>query len=309
MKKLILLIFLLFITILNNYGQTLKIFLDSDGASTDSSNAKSYIFYQKKSDTTWLINQFTMYNRRLLIGEFKDPNLSIQHGTFYYYKPEHESDNLPKTDTSTYLSEVGHFFDGKRNGEWIQFCSNGRKFSVENYVEDKLNGISQTYSCEDTVVRIKGYYIDDMKQGEWQVLGNKGQLIHLDFYKNGKIIKQQNIKEPFKSAIPPPNFIEYIKSNLLKNVNETTARVIVTCVITKEGKLTSPSLSGDKLNPAITNEILNLLNNSPLWTPPYDTKQKTVIEGKAFFFINLKNGSIEIKFSEAGNELIHRINN
>lgn len=113
MKRLLLCLFG-FILISNLVkGQTTIYVDDQLNQVTDSTKANSKLALKKYTDDTalWAVSQYTLSNKLLAQGVFKDREMTIPHGDFKYYYLH---------DTTYYLKRSGGFFNGAKFGEWIE---------------------------------------------------------------------------------------------------------------------------------------------------------------------------------------------
>ncbi len=94
-------------------GQTTIYVDDQLNQVTDSTKANSKLALKKYTDDTalWAVSQYTLSNKLLAQGVFKDREMTIPHGDFKYYYLH---------DTTYYLKRSGGFFNGAKFGEWIE---------------------------------------------------------------------------------------------------------------------------------------------------------------------------------------------
>ena len=308
MRKLFLVFILMCCLAVAGYAQINKVFLDASDAVSDSAKAKSYLIYRQLSDSVWFVKQYDIDNSIMCMGTYKDANLSIQNGKFTYYRKSSVGDK--NAAPTNYVKEMGSFVNGKRSGEWVSYFPNGMKLGLDTYVNDQLNGLHETYNDDDTVARVRGYYVNDMKDGEWVVVSRLGKTMSTERYKDGKITKTTFGQSNFKSAVPPKGFSDYISNNIIRILKaDSRAKIFVTCTITQEGKLLDPKLTGDKIEDRLRERLLQALIASALWTAPYDIKLKQYIKDEVGFIIEIKNNTVEVRYSEKANNLWHQVSN
>ena len=79
----------------------------------------------------------------------------------------------------------GQIQDGKKEGTWVRYYSNGQLFSVSNYKTGRKNGAWITYNNEGHLIE-KGQYKNDLEEGHWIRLFENGEISYKGMFKNGK---------------------------------------------------------------------------------------------------------------------------
>ena len=79
----------------------------------------------------------------------------------------------------------GQIQNGKKEGTWIRYYSNGQLFSVSNFKKGKKNGAWITYNNEGRLIE-KGQYKNDLEEGPWIRLFDNGTINYKGKFKNGK---------------------------------------------------------------------------------------------------------------------------
>jgi antitoxin component YwqK of YwqJK toxin-antitoxin module len=82
---------------------------------------------------------------------------------------------------------TGAYHDGKRDGFWVSYYPNGKKWSEGYYRNGKNNGKRITY-FESGKIRYVGYYQDDRRVGKWKFYDEAGNLLREVDYSPGQKI-------------------------------------------------------------------------------------------------------------------------
>lgn len=145
-------------------------------------------------------------HRDSLVFEIRD---SFRTGIFKRYRRN--------INTEYYLMITGFFNKGIEEGKWI---SNEYKlgiFSIENYINGKLNGYFTLRQNKKNIIET-GYYINDLKNGLWTISDTNNLRIeetnYLNHYKKGNYIKYLNGKISIKGIY---NQIKGIREKTLVN--------------------------------------------------------------------------------------------
>jgi hypothetical protein len=100
-----------------------------------------------------------------------------------YYK---KFTDVPFNAKVTGGSRQGSFKNGKEEGAWIYYWSNGQLWHKGDYKNGKKEGSWIYYHNKDGTVWHKGDYKNGKKEGSWIYYHNSGQLSANVNYKNGK---------------------------------------------------------------------------------------------------------------------------
>jgi antitoxin component YwqK of YwqJK toxin-antitoxin module len=281
-----------FIIAVSSVQAQTTIYLDDNlSAVTDSTKAGSKVILKKYADDTtlWAISQYTLKNKLLVQGVYKDREMQIPHGDFKYYYLR---------DTTYYLKKTGGFFNGAKFGEWIEYYPDGKKMMVANYRNNILNGPYEVYNKWETDPVTKGSYLKGIKDGVWIMPGGVTKT-----YKDGVVIEttgevdpeeaRQRVKKEqnFKDARQPSSFDHYVQEkfgfyfNSLQPSN-AIRRLVVEFTVDEHGKLSYKSVRADLSNNFI-NKIIDLLNQAPQWEPA-TANGKPVSENINYTIIELK---------------------
>ena len=79
----------------------------------------------------------------------------------------------------------GLITNGKKEGTWVRYYTNGQLFSVSNYKNGRKNGAWITYNKEGHLIE-KGQYKNDLEEGSWIRLFDNGTINYKGQFKNGK---------------------------------------------------------------------------------------------------------------------------
>jgi hypothetical protein len=74
--------------------------------------------------------------------------------------------------------EEGMIIDGKKEGEWLTFFSDGRLLSKSYFKAGLLNGPFKSYQSNGDVRSI-GYYKNGKRSGQWVTYQSNGDVWHL----------------------------------------------------------------------------------------------------------------------------------
>ena len=267
---------------LNLFAQVHKRFLDkNDKYISDSVKAKAYILYQKESDSLYSAVKLDMRNIPIFKGAFFDENLTVPIGKFFYYISVINQKSVDKhqlaIDTTLAIRETGYFIDGRKEGAWVVYFSNGVKAIVENYERNELNGLYQEFDSHGKIYR-EGNYLNGGKEGDWYTYWGDSTLMDHRYYAHGldMFYEQYRITDQVLNARPGFNFSGYVTRYLKKiGLPPSHGVVIVTFTITKDGKLVKPELKAG-VNVILDEAIIEAMLKSPAWVPA--KKHKKPIE-------------------------------
>lgn len=292
MKRLILYL-LVFCPVINSVKAQTTIYLDDQLSQvSDVTKASSKIILKKYTEDTalWAVSQYSLNDKLLAQGVYKDREMTIPNGDFKYYYLH---------DTTYYLKRSGGFFNGAKFGEWIEYYPNGRKMTVENYRNNKLNGPYERYNLNDTVPAVKGLYNKGIRDGVW--LMSQGERL---VYKDGVIIEKTGQKDPeeadrirkerqgFKDAQQSAEFEAYVQQSFkfyfsgLPPSNGIRT-LVVEFIVDEQGKLSFENVSTN-LNDNIIKRIVKIIAQAPRWKPA-TSNGKPVSENIHYTITELKN--------------------
>ncbi|MBS1505057.1 MAG: toxin-antitoxin system YwqK family antitoxin [Bacteroidetes bacterium] len=87
--------------------------------------------------------------------------------------------------TATSKTESGQYFNGKRNGSWVQYYPNGLPMSITSYANGEKEGLYVEFGTNNNLVK-RCYYHKGLRHGEYKEF-NYTTLKEERNYVNGKI--------------------------------------------------------------------------------------------------------------------------
>ena len=94
------------------------------------------------------------------------------------------------------VSEVVNWKNGIREGQWLEFYSDGNiKVNGQNKADEK-DGIFKAFYESGQIMSV-GLYVNGHAQGTWTYFNEKGSLERTETYKDGLLIKTEE-KNPEK---------------------------------------------------------------------------------------------------------------
>jgi len=261
--KFIIPVLLLVLTMSIGAAQTTKIYKTSRNTFTeDSTVAKSYVLINKLDDTSYMTSEYNMLDELMEKGMYKDKSLKIPNGKFYYYTVHV---NIPGNVANArivepYLRKSGYFLNGAKNGTWLLYRYDGKKYVVDHYVNDKLNGVHQMIGADGETITEEGMYVDGKKDKEWnfyRIGFDKPTMTEI--YSRDRIVKEMVYYKPF---VIKNDFYKSIKKSLKPYIDTLKFKNIgVSFSVTETGKIDSVELNvnmGASLNDAIISAFLSV---------------------------------------------------
>jgi hypothetical protein len=289
----------LLLTTFTIQAQIFKAFLGSDGSRVDSVKGKMYVLYAAESDTTWGAELYSLDDKIISKGVYKDKELAIPNGKFYYYGQTHR------------LETTGNYINGARNGSWISYNTNGKKNSLSTYKDDMQNGLFEQYNLGDTTVQIRGNYVNGVRDGVWYVYSVLGNVLRTEVYQNDKIVNTIITPPDIISPVSPTTLGEYLAKNSQLIKYNTKGRLFINCTINTHGKLIRPSLANvtqtNDVGEEIKNNVLNSLATCTfLWAPAFNQKLNKVVDLDIAFVLDIYHGAVIVNYSPKGNALAYQ---
>jgi antitoxin component YwqK of YwqJK toxin-antitoxin module len=105
----------------------------------------------------------------------------VENGTWGYWY-----DNGADNPSPQQVAWGNTFAMGSREGEWLFFAEDGKPTKVQNYKNDKLDGVSKTYYKSGNIKKTVEYKDGDM-HGAYTMYYEDSVLKSVKTYKNGKI--------------------------------------------------------------------------------------------------------------------------
>jgi len=254
-------------------AQTTRLYFDVNlNPVTDSTKAATKVLLSKYADDTslWAASQYTMKNRLMVEGVYKDRALTIPNGDFKYYFNE---------DTTHYLRMSGGFFNGAKFGEWIEYYPDGKRKLLATYRNNILNGPYEAYTRgQHSEAIFKGQYLKGLKDGEWLLPSGVREI-----YKDGVKTETIDRRDPeefaarakkamnFQDAREPYEFGDYINDRLkfyflTLPASNAIRSVVIEFTVNEDGKLSYGKVSGG-LDNSYTDKIAKIIAQAPAWKP------------------------------------------
>ncbi len=96
------------------------------------------------------------------------------------------------------LASEGIYINNIANGNMKWYHENGYLAGEGEMVNDKRNGLWKVYNKENGKLSAEGNFTDDNKNGDWKLYNDKGTLCKIQFWKNNKLIKEEEIFKNIK---------------------------------------------------------------------------------------------------------------
>jgi antitoxin component YwqK of YwqJK toxin-antitoxin module len=280
-------------------AQTYKTYLDASGNSVDKSNAQSYITYHQQADSSWLMKQYDMRDTIMSSGTFKDRNLQIPNGKFFYFYKSGSIKgikiyNQRREDTLNHIKTSGQFKDGVKTGVWLEYFDNGQIQFSNHFENGKKNGISENYNYSTNTVYIRTNYVNDVEQGECDMLNTRGDIIQKDIYKDGQLTESHQLKVYYTQPKPPKQFYAFVNEGLKKITGlHDKGKIDVVFIVNTDGRLTKPEIFlAEKNSKEFNEQLIALLLASPNWQPATKGKPAVMVEDAGFVTIDNDKATI-----------------
>lgn len=124
---------------------------------------------------------FMAINFNILAAKSVNVNLISNVGTTYYYNDE------LYTGKATYNKDRFYYKDGKANGKWLTFYTNGNLKSICSWTKGHLDGKYIVYSEMGKKI-MELNYSDGKENGAYAIYYDNGSLRIRGQYQNGKPI-------------------------------------------------------------------------------------------------------------------------
>jgi antitoxin component YwqK of YwqJK toxin-antitoxin module len=79
--------------------------------------------------------------------------------------------------------------NGTLEGKQTSFDKDGKLVSETNYINNLMDGLYLEYFEDGLNIKLKGQYIKDQKNGNWEELDITGKVIKVTHYKNDIEVK------------------------------------------------------------------------------------------------------------------------
>jgi antitoxin component YwqK of YwqJK toxin-antitoxin module len=265
-----LLITVMMITVFASRAQVHKIFINNRGEITkDSSKAVSYKRYQRLVDSSWLAVEYDMHNNAMFKGTFLDEELTMLHGKATYYHIVFNKYIVQGKgsfiDTGLAVLKTGYYFNGRKEGVWVDYFDNGNRYRSQTFIADTLDGPWEGFYINGTKY-LEGNYVKGLKEGDWYLYYQDSTLNFYNKYVHGQSVKEKfyDLADKMHTAYPNYNFTLRVFNHLKKaGFPEIKGFVPLSFTITPEGRLVDPKVEVD--DPKLNYAIIEAIADSPKW--------------------------------------------
>jgi antitoxin component YwqK of YwqJK toxin-antitoxin module len=268
-------------------GQTQKAFITKDGNySSSAMDAVSYILITKLAgDTAYVVNQYDLRDTIITSGIYKDDMLRIPNGKFTYYtkmrlRPgSFVLSGLVAVDTNNYISKVGYFLNGKREGIWRSYSAKGVMSEEYTYKDDKINGPYKQYYNDGSGYRAEGILVGDSLEGKFYIYNEDSLLIAESNYVHNR---EKSHTVHLVTAQPTEKFNDYLEKSLKKYKKQLIASPpAVKFTVGKTGEIKDFKIVKG-VSTEVDGALLTAIATAPKWVPAiYDklpSEQKISME-------------------------------
>ncbi|SHM11292.1 hypothetical protein [Mucilaginibacter sp. OK098] len=288
------LVVIAFLSVLNSYSQTGKIYIDSKGVYSDNpKKAVAYTLVTKISDTIYRASTYSMNDTIISKGYYKDSLLTTRNGVFVYYSKITIPERLKRAlqvDPNNFIGVVCYFTNGVKTGTWTEYIQRDVKKCTYVYQNNKLNGLFQFYDFKvNNYIKEEGYYVDDKKEGEWNTYGYDTikTPVLTNFFKDGHIFKTIS---HIRIAAFSPKLQEYLSYKLFSKFDSLLMRLVsVEITVDLDGSIKDPIIK-TPVSPKIDALIIKTLNNAPKFIPELHDDKPVKMKYEFDFLIG-KNGT------------------
>lgn len=290
---LISLLFLLFI--LTSKAQVYKSYINKQGEICDSAMAHSFIINSLHSDSLWHVRNHSIKDGALLFrGTYADRNMQTPHGLFTYYA-KGDSDRH-------YMNLKGAFLNGEQHGEWTEYFSNSMIKARVTYKKGKKHGETENYNIFTGKPKLKGYFVEGLRENEWITYDDYDNPIETTIYKKNEAISRTKHPLIYRRPGISPTFEKYIKSSLkdLITDNKKYGLFLVRAALEEDGHLSKTSIIytfGGAAN--FGNQIHKILAESPAWLPAYNEKENKAVKDSVEFLIRYSKFGVSTEFQRS----------
>jgi len=275
------------------------------------------------SDSTWKMHQYSLTDTLLLIGSFKDVQLTVPHGKFTFFKesPPHtqreynnKSNQIENvvTPRKYWLDMTGDYVNGQKEGEWTKYDSKGGLETTTTWKNDKKNGLYRTYGYDSQKIRFEGNYVNGTREGVWITFTASGGILAEETYKNDQItrkvdhLNKLDLAEKVNDSKPPSDFRRNLSGELKKiHFGNVDGHITLIFKITKEGHLVCKNFYGmERFADKTILTIINAITNSPLWKPA--SKNGEAVEQDFPIYIEVPSLEIKMGLSSNGKNFMGR---
>lgn len=253
---------------------------------------------KQTNGTGWLATQYDGHGNLMATGGYLDEKLTIPQGEFKFYThvgqrtftgynyENHRPDTTFEPEKN-YMFTSGYFEHGEKTGKWTTFSSTGEITGMATFAHGRLNGPSQTYSTSTGKLLVEGEYVNDIREGKWNMLSFEGDTMSTEIYKKGEVIKtisflndKKFLLKKVKDCKPKYDFIAYLNSHLHTGVSSAGSKqAMYSFTVDTTGHITRPKVWLQKGNDPqadlqIDTAIVNVMLQAPVWMPAVQNNKK-----------------------------------
>ncbi|MBS1917090.1 MAG: hypothetical protein JST87_12505 [Bacteroidetes bacterium] len=298
----ILLISLFLIISATCFCQKIEKYYDYQWKETSASSASFYAIIEK-TDSGWHRTDFYIDGGSLQMeGFYKDSACKISHGRFSFFYPNRK------------LQTIGMYKDGKKQGVWLSFYSDGLMSDSLTYDNGTLAGICMQwyrtgYASDSSNlnedgsgtkvswfdngnVSFAGYFSQGHRpHGKWKFFHRNGNLSETEVYDHGRLLEKQYYNENQKllqdttNKDKPAEFPGGLKAWQIYlerklqfpeqfKITNSDMVVIVVDATINEDGKLSDIETRVPFHPAFNKIAMDVMKRSPTWIPAIDHNRK-----------------------------------
>ncbi|MEX6691148.1 energy transducer TonB [Danxiaibacter flavus] len=191
---------LVFLTCLAGHAQKVEKYYNYNWKETDISGASFYSM-SNKTDSGWLRKDYYIHRKTLQMQAlYTDSSCKVHNGMAYYFYPNGN------------LESVGRVIDGKKQGQYFSYYSEGMMKNSITYLDNEPVGTSIKWAKSGYMTDSAFYnkdgsgiemeWFDDgrpsaggryaagyKKHGKWNYYHHNGQLSCIELYNNGNLLQ------------------------------------------------------------------------------------------------------------------------
>jgi hypothetical protein len=296
------LLILLVFTSLFSSAQKIEKFFDYRWKPCGPSNARYYALIQFKDSLWSRVDYFINEKELQMQGSYRDSACKIPVGKFYYFHPNEK------------LESTGNYVNGKKEGVWLKYYSNGYMKDSTFYINGHPSGISMgwyangypadsvTYNANNERAAYiswfdngnpssAGYKINDSLHGKWSFFHKNGNISAVEVYDRGKLISRQYFDEEGKEMADTSShdhqvefnggekaWRKYILSKLYfptqYKITGGDKAIVVVDATIDEDGNVLEAEVSSPFHPDFDEIALKTMKNSPKWKPAVDHNRK-----------------------------------
>ena len=292
--------FLILSTIM--FGQNIEKFYTYNWKECEPNEARFYSTIIN-TDSGYVRKDYFIHEKTLqMVGKYKDQDLKIHNGYFYYFHPNGS------------LDAMGKYADDKKIGLWLHYYPDGMPKDSINYLNGNAIGTSLSwhpngYPKDSSIINTEGkglivtwfdnsniasagFVINNTKpEGTWKYYHKNGQISSKETYKNEVLIDKiyfdengrplsdtttRDIDATFPTGIK--GWQKYLMKqiyfpNQFKIVNGDRAVVVVSFAVNEDGKIEDVEVT-TPFYPEFDKIAKKAILSSPNWLPSMNHNRK-----------------------------------